>query len=286
MLALPGLVLEGGTFRPVFSCGVMDALLDQDLMCDYVIGVSAGITNGFSYVSRQRERNMLILRKYRGDKRYLSRRNYLKCGSMFGLDFVFDEIPNKLFPFDWQTFRAYAGRIRVGVTDVDTGKAVYFDGAALDRKCTMLRATCAIPFYFPAIALDGRRYYDGGLSDPIPIRHALHEGSTKNIIVLTQPAGYRKRTGRSTRLAARALRHRDPAMNDVLLARAKLYNETVCFCEQLAQKRPQDTVLLRPETPIDSFESDVSRLDLAYQQGYDMALARMDDIRALFTPGS
>ena len=279
---MPGLILEGGTFRPVFSCGVMDALLDHDLMCDYVIGVSAGITDGFSYVSRQRERNMDVLRTYRHDKRYISGRNFLKCRSMFGLDFVFDEIPNKLFPYDWETFRAYEGRIRVGVTDAETGEAVYLDGQELDEKCTMLRATCAIPFYFPAIELNGRKYYDGGLSDSIPIRRALQEGSKKNIIVLTQPAGYRKQTDRTTRLAAQAIGYRYPAMRRVMLARAKMYNDTVCFCEKLAEKRPQDTVLLRPETPLNSFESDVARLDAGYRQGYALAESRMDEIRRLF----
>lgn len=279
---MPGLVLEGGTFRPVFSCGVMDALLDNDLMCDYVIGVSAGITDGFSYISRQRERNMEIFRSYRNDKRYVSARNYLKCGSMFGLDFVFDEVPNRLFPYDWDAFRAYQGRVRVGVTDAETGQAVYLDGKKLDSRCTMLRATCAIPFYFPAIELDGHKYFDGGLADSIPIIHARQEGSRRNIIVLTQPAGYRKYTNRATRFAARAIQRRYPAMHDVMLARAKKYNETVCFCEQLAKRRPQDTVLLRPEEPIDSFESDISRLDAAYYAGYRQATERMDDIRRLF----
>ena len=174
---MPGLILEGGTFRPIFSCGVMDALLHHDVMFDYVIGVSAGITNGFSYLSRQSERNLELMRRYRNDKRYLSPGNYLKCGSMFGLDFVFDEIPNRLLPFDWDAFNAYEGRIRVGVTNVETGEAEYLDGRELDEKCTMLRATCAIPFYFPPIKIGDKTYYDGGLSDSIPIRLLQHGNS-------------------------------------------------------------------------------------------------------------
>lgn len=144
---MPGLILEGGTFRPVFSCGVMDALLEHGLMFDYVIGVSAGITNGVSYVSRQKGRNIDILRRYRNDPRYMGYANYLKCGSMFGLDFIYDEIPNRLSPFDWEAYLAYPGRVRVGVTNALTGQPEYLDGRALDEKCTMLRATCAIPFF-------------------------------------------------------------------------------------------------------------------------------------------
>ena len=279
---MPGLILEGGTFRPIFSCGVMDALLHHDVMFDYVIGVSAGITNGFSYLSRQSERNLELMRRYRNDKRYLSPGNYLKCGSMFGLDFVFDEIPNRLLPFDWDAFNAYEGRIRVGVTNVETGEAEYLDGRELDEKCTMLRATCAIPFYFPPIKIGDKTYYDGGLSDSIPIRKSLADGNDKNLIILTQPQGYRKTLSRSSRAAAAALRHRYPRLAATLLARPKMYNETVCFCDHLAAYRPRDTVLLRPLAPINSFESDVTRLENAYWEGYRLAEARMDKIKRLF----
>ena len=113
---MPGLILEGGTFRPIFSSGIMDALLAHGIMFDYVIGVSAGITNGFSYLSRQTGRNLDVLCQYRNDKRYLSAKNYIKQGSVFGIDFVFDTIPNELLPFDWETFHAYTGKILVGVT--------------------------------------------------------------------------------------------------------------------------------------------------------------------------
>ena len=98
---MPGLVLEGGTFRPVFSCGVMDALLDHDIMFDYVVGVSAGITYAISYLSRQRGRNLEVLRRYRGDSRYFGVRNLPHDHSIFGTDFVFDTIPNVIKAAFW-----------------------------------------------------------------------------------------------------------------------------------------------------------------------------------------
>ena len=132
---MPGIILEGGTFRPIFSAGVMDALLDEDIMFPYMIGVSAGICDGFSYISKQKERNLKILMNHRNDKRYLGAGNLLKDKSLFGLDFVYDTIPNKLYPFDWKTFYEYEGRIRVGVTNAWTGKVEYKDGMKLDKKC-------------------------------------------------------------------------------------------------------------------------------------------------------
>lgn len=279
---MPGLILEGGTFRPIFSSGIMDALLAHDIMFDYVIGVSAGITNGFSYLSRQTGRNLDVLCQYRNDKRYLSARNYVKQGSVFGIDFVFDTIPNELLPFDWDTFHAYNGKVLIGVTNAHTGKCEYLDGHTLDSKCTMLRATCAIPLYFPPVQIGGKTYYDGGISDSIPIRKALADGNEKNLIILTQPAGYRKKTTHSNRAAATVLRREYPKMAETILKRPKIYNETVCFCEQLAKHRPQSTVLLRPENPIHSFERDIQKLTAAYQEGYQLAENRMEEIKALF----
>ena len=279
---MPGLVLEGGTFRPVFSCGVMDALLDNDIMFDYVIGVSAGITYAASYLSRQRERNINILRQYRGDKRYFGARNLLHDHSIFGTDFVFDTIPNQLVPFDWDEFHKYQGKYLVGVTNAKTGKAEYLDGMRMDRPCTMLRATCAIPIYFPPVQMDGETYYDGGLADPIPILRSLHDGNERNLIVLTQPESYRKTLTRGVELTAKWLKRKYPAMPKVLLERAKHYNETVCFCHRLAENTPQDTVLLRPEKSLNSFDKDVKKLEWGYEMGYNMTCARMEQIKNLF----
>ena len=277
---MPALVLEGGTFRPVFSCGVMDALLDHDIMFDYVIGVSAGITYAISYLSHQRGRNLEVLRQYRGDSRYLGVRNLPHDHSIFGTDFVFDTIPNQLIPFDWDEFHKYNGRVLVGVTNAATGKAEYLDGMQLDRPCTMLRATCAIPLYFPPVHLGGAVFYDGGIADPVPIVKSLHD--RKNLIVLTQPDGYRKTHTRGTKFGARALHRKYPAMTEALLSRPARYNDTVCLCHRLAEENPADTVLLQPSAPLATFEKDIKKLEWGYEMGYNMTCARIDEIKALF----
>ena len=122
-----GLVLEGGALRAIFSSGVCDALLDGDIMTDYVSGVSAGIAYGVSYVSRQPRRNLEIVAKYAPDKRYMGMRNMLDKGnrSYFGLEFTYRTIPNKLVPFDYDTFAAYPGEVEAVVTNLNTGKADY-----------------------------------------------------------------------------------------------------------------------------------------------------------------
>ena len=277
---MPSLILEGGTLRPIFSAGVMDALLDNNITFPYCIGVSAGITNGVSYISKQKGRNLEVVTKYRNDNRYLSYRNFLRCKSIFGLDFVFDEIPNNLIPFDMDTYRKYPGKVLVGVTNAHTGKTEYLNGKDLDDKATMLRATCAIPLLFPVIKINGNEYYDGGLCDPIPIKKAIADGNTKHLIVLTQPKGYKKELSKKNILVAKLLNKKYPNLKTPLLNRHNHYNETVKFCEQLESEGK--VLILRPEYNLDSFEKDINKLKSSYDHGYNLAINHLSEIKKLF----
>lgn len=279
---MPSLILEGGTFRPIFSAGVMDALLDNDIMFPYCIGVSAGITNGFSYLSKQKRRNLDILEQYRQDKRYLGISNYFRCKSLFGLDFVFDEIPNKLCPFDMDTFMNYEGKAVVGVTNAKTGETEYLDGKLIDPKCSMLRATCALPIFFPVIKIGENEYYDGGICDPIPIRKAIADGNERHLIILTRPKSYRKSLSKNNIVASKLICKRYPKLKEPLLTRHIQYNKTVKFCEELEAQGK--AIILRPseEGAIESFEKDIDKLRAGYNHGYNLALENLEAIKSLF----
>ena len=268
-----GLVLEGGTFRPVFSCGVMDALLSEDIMMPYCIGVSAGVSVGVSYISRQKGRNLEILQKYRNDKRYMGRSNYRKCRSLFGLDFVFGEIPDHLVPFDMDTFKKYEGTCLVGVTNAATGEAQYMDAMEMDEHYTMLRATCAMPLFFPAIEWKGEKYYDGGIADPIPVVKAFADGCDRLLVILTQPKGFVKRLGKYDKLGARVLARKYPSVREAILSRPERYNKIVRRCEQW--EKEGKVMILRPNYLLNSFESNVQKLETAYWHGYRMTKEKM-----------
>lgn len=278
---MPSLILEGGTFRPIFSAGIMDALLDNDIIFPYCIGVSAGITNGYSYISKQKGRNLKLL-AYRNDKRYVNIKNFLKCKSLFGLDFVFDEIPNKLVPFDNKTFLEYDGKVVVGVTNAKTGQVEYLDGKQIDKPWTILRATCAIPLIFPAIEFKGKKYYDGGVGDPIPIKKAVADGNEKHLIILTQPKGYVKEFDKKSIFLLNLFKKKFGALKDHALNRHTRYNESVKYCEQL--EREGKALILRPapDQAINSFEKDVNILREAYENGYKLAIENLDKIKSLF----
>ncbi len=279
---MAGLVLEGGSFRGIFSAGVMDALLDHNIHFNYVIGVSAGISNGTSYISRQKKRNIEIMRKFRNDNRYMSMRNIFRCRSLFGLDFIFDEIPNQLVPFDWETYLNYEGIVKVGITDALTGEIVYKDGKSIDKDCSVFRATCAIPIYFPAITVDGRSFYDGGLSDSIPIKQSIADGNKRNLVILTQPKNFVKEQTKSAKAAAFIYRNKYPALSRTMNCRHEVYNETIQFIEHLENHSPEDIVVLQPSYSLNSFEKNVDTLEQTYNHGYEVGAKNIERIASLF----
>ena len=170
------LVLEGGAFRTIFSSGVCDAFLDGGLpLPDYTLGVSAGISYGVSYLSRQSRRNLRVLTTYVRDRRYMGMGNYLRRGnrSYFGLRFSYETIPNELERFDYDAFAAYPGQAEAVVTNLETGQADYLPVPRHDEHNLLLQATCAIPFLFPVYHINGQPYLDGGCADAIPWKHAF-----------------------------------------------------------------------------------------------------------------
>lgn len=277
MNKMTGLVLEGGTFRGIFSAGFMDGLIECGITFPYIVGVSAGISNAASYVSGQFGRNIEILKKYRRDKRYMGVTNFRECKSYFGLDFVYDEIPNSLVPFDYDTYHSYKGKFIVGVTNAETGKLECMDGLTDTDKWNYLRASCAIPGYFPAIEINGKYYYDGGLSSPICVKQAIKDGCDKTVIILTQPAGFVKKCGKGNMVMSQLIKGRFPALEMPLLARHRVYNSQLKFCAEL-EKRGK-ALIFRPETPLKSFQSKTDILEEYWKMGYELCKANAEKIK-------
>ena len=216
-----GITMEGGANRAIFSCGVMDALLDGEIMPDYFIGVSAGMAYGTSYISKQKGRNLKIAREYVKDKRYMGMSHLLNRSerNFFNVDFIFGEIPEKLVPFDYDTFAAFPGEVVAVATNIHTGKAEYLPVPRDDRKFTTVVASCALPLLFQPVKVGHHYYVDGGVADSIPYKKAIEAGCDKNIVVLTQTRDYRKGTDRSTKLFSK-MYCRYPKVAEAMLARA------------------------------------------------------------------
>lgn len=187
MISETGLVLEGGGMRGVYTAGVLEYFLEQDLSFPYVIGVSAGACNAASYLSKQKGRNRIVNVDYVTDPRYISWRNFFKSRQFFGMDFIFDEIPNKLVPYHFEEFYKNQSEFVIGTTDCHTGKPVYFNRKDYGKDVLkVLKASSSLPFISPEVDFNKRVLLDGGISDPIPIKKAQQDGYKKNIVILTR----------------------------------------------------------------------------------------------------
>jgi predicted patatin/cPLA2 family phospholipase len=280
-----GLVLEGGALRTIFSAGVCDAFLDGGLpMPDYTIGVSAGIAYGVSYLSRQSRRNLTLVTTYANDPRYMGLRNLLdrRNRAYFGLEFSYETIPERLLPFDYDTFDAYPGTVEAVVTNVETGQAEYLPVPRRDSPNLVLEATCALPLLFPTIEVDGRPYLDGGCSDPIPWKRAFEAGCDRVVVVLTRERTYEKDADRSFPMIRRAFR-RHPAFVETMRARADRYNESRRELFRLEQEGK--VLVIAPEDTLgcSRTERDLEILRALWQEGYFSGRRCADDVRALWT---
>ena len=276
-----GMVLEGGAVRTIYSTGVCDALLTRSLMTDYVIGVSAGIAYGVSYVSRQPRRNLDIMVNYINDKRYMGMGNLLRRDNRayFGLEFVYSTIPNQLVPFDYDTFAAYPGEVEAVVTNLDTGAAQYFPLNRRDDKFKLLQATCALPFLFPVFHIQGRPCMDGGAADAIPYERAFAKGCDRVIVVLTREREYVRRPEKLQPLIDLAYR-KYPKFCDTMRRRADAYNEAR---QKLFRLEREGRALVFTPTSTEGFhrtERDVDKIKALWKDGWDQGLARLDEAEA------
>lgn len=278
-----GIVLEGGALRTIFSSGVCDALLEADLLPDYVIGVSAGIAYGVSYVSRQKGRNLEIVTKYANDKRYMGLRNLLVPSNRcyFGLRFTYETIPNELVPFDYDTFAAFPGEVEAVVSNLKSGQAEYLPVPRRDDKFLILQATCAMPVLFPIFWINGMPYLDGGSADGIPYRRAFEMGCDRVVVVLTRERSYRRGPEKFQRLIN--LRYsRYPNFCETMRTRAERYN--TCR-EELFQLEKEGKVLLIAPKSTEGFsrvERDLDKIRALWKDGYDQGLAHSEEIRTFW----
>jgi len=243
-----GLVLEGGGFRGIYTAAVLDVFYREGLFFDYAVAVSAGAAYGVSYVSRQYGRN-LDVNPYISDKRYCSLNNLIRKGNYFDWDFIYHHIPTQVIPFDYEGFAKSTTRMKVVVTNCNTGAAEYKDLEATtpERFRDLLAATSSLPFISRMQQIDDQHYLDGGIADSIPFKKAFADGKKRAIVVLTRHAGYRKDPIKGTMLLKLAYRSY-PNMVNAMVDRAHKYNLAL---EELERLEAEGTVfVIRPAQPI------------------------------------
>ena len=265
-----GLVLEGGGMRGIFTNGVLDYFMDKGIAFPYIIGVSAGACNALSYMSHQRGRakyiniDLLKERNYIGFKYLLTKRNIMD------FDLLFHELPEKIYPYDYDALAKNGTRLEIVTTSCNTGKACYFEEKNDPKRVIdLVKASSSLPFVCPITNVDGKPMLDGGIADSIPLERAISQGYYNNVVVLTRNKGYRKPTG-ATKVPFMFYR-KYPMVKEAIRQRNMIYNREVELVEKLEEQGM--ITVIRPEKPIEvgRMERDTEKLLALYEEGYSLA---------------
>ena len=266
-----GLVLEGGGMRGVFTCGVLDNLMERGIRFPYTIGVSAGACNGLSYMSGQKGRaknaNINLLDQYH----YISLKNLLLKGNIMDFDLMFRTFPEEIIPYDYKAYEQCTEIFEMVTTCCHTGEARYYDEKHDPKRIIdIVRASSSLPFVCPIAYVDGIPMLDGGIADSIPLLRAHSLGFTENnVVVLTRNRGYRKKI-KGTKVPPFIYR-KYPLLRQAINNRCKLYNEQLDLVERLEDEGR--ITVIRPQRPIevDRIEKNIDKLTALYEEGYQLA---------------
>ena len=278
--------MEGGAMRGMFTCGVIDVFMKNGIDFDGAAGISAGAVFGCNFKSRQIGRPIRYNKKYCSDWRYCSVRSLLKTGDLYGVDFCYRELPDELDVFDRDAFRDNLMEFYVGATDVDTGKCVFHkctDGGAEDML--WMRASASMPVVSRPVSIDGKLFLDGGIADSVPYAFMENIGYDRNVLILTQAKGYRKKPSRGLPLMKKLLK-KYPRIVEAMAHRHEMYNRQMEEIEK--QEAAGKILVIRPPQPlgIGRTEKNPAELERVYRLGIREAKKRMPEIRQFLEIGS
>ena len=280
------LVLEGGGSRGIFTAGVLEIFHKEALRFNYVIGTSMGACNGSSFVSNQPKRNKRVIVDYINDERYFNYSGLIKKDvPVFGMDFLFDTIPNQLDPFDYDAFIESPITFKAVATDINTGKATYFSKSEMNSKIEimkMIKASSSLPGLTLPVDFKGNKYLDGGVTDSVPIQKAIADGGDKIVVVLTRDASYNKKPLKG-KLLQKIKFKQHPKFLKALLNRHKGYNKTLDLIKEL--EKTGEIFVIRPSQPINigKFEKKVKTFDKIFELGKQDAKDSLAAIKKYLT---
>ena len=262
-----GIVMEGGAMRGMFTCGVLDVLMEEGITFDGAVGVSAGATFGCNLKSGQIGRALRYNKKYCTDKRYHSISSLIATGDIYNVDFCYEKLPYELDKWDLEAFQKNPMEFYCVATDAVTGKPVYYKCENGDRKdIKWIQASASMPLVSRPVEIDGGVYLDGGISDSIPLKFMEEKGYDKILVIETQPRDYVKGKQKYMPLVRLVLR-KYPGMIKAMEDRYLMYNEEKRYIREKEEKG--EIEVIRPLEPlnISAIEKDPKELERVYQLG-------------------
>lgn len=243
-----GLIMEGGALRGIFTAGVIDVFMENQIEFDGAVGVSAGAAFGCNFKSKQIGRVVRYNIDNCKNPKFCSFRSLLFTGDMFGAKFCYETIPYETDKFDWDTYIKNPMEFHVVATDIESGETVYKKCDTLDKtEMEWMRASASMPLVSRIVNIEGRKLLDGGISDPIPLKYFEKAGYDRNVLILTQPYDYVKKP--SEHMGLVKLKYRKyPKLIELLINRHTVYNG---ISDYIKKKEAEGEILvIRPDAPL------------------------------------
>lgn len=254
------LAIQGGGTRASFCLGVVLAMREAGLMADYVIGTSAGSLIGMMYLLKDTRGVEDAFIDYMGNKQFVGLSNVIKNGSLFNFSFFYEDISRNRREIDISSFLESPAKYYAVATDCEEGKPAYF---SLDEGDVLrgIEASCALPLFSRPVEIGGLHYLDGGTVESLPFHKPLREGEKKIVFVSSRPKGFKKEgSGRSSKLAAKAIYGKYPKWKEAFVRSIESYNEEVD--ELLKAEEEGKLFAIYPEVPISLGVAETDRFRL------------------------
>ena len=260
-----GLVLEGGAMRGMYTAGVLDIFLENEICADIVVGVSAGALFGVNYLSGQKGRVIRYNKRFNSDKNYLGLRPLLREGNIVSTKYAYEEVPRKLDIFDDESYKKSGVPFYAVVTDIETGEPEYIQIHSVFNQMDVLRASGSMPFVSKPVVYNNKTYLDGGISDSIPFKWLSSQGCDKLIVILTRDMEYRK--NQMSPSLIKLFYKKQPQLSERLLKRHNVYNSSVELLKQWEDEGK--AFVIRPSKPIEigRIETNPDKLQEVYDLG-------------------
>lgn len=273
-----GLVLEGGAKRGIYTAGVLDVFLEHEIFVDGVIGVSAGAIHGCSYISLQKERSIRYNIEYGNDYRFMSLKSLFLTGNIVDTKFCYHDLPEKLDPFDNDTFKKSSTKFYVTCSNVETGLPEYVYCDDLFKDIDYLRASASMPFVSKIVKVGNKKLLDGGIADSIPLKGFINLGYEKNIVIQTQVEGYFKKKS-SMSFFANIIYRKYPKFVKAIMNRYLGYNKTLKYIKEMEDSGKAFVLKPSRKIKISKMEQNLDIVKEMYELGRSDALDKIDEIK-------
>ena len=264
-----------------YSSGVLDVFMENGITFDYVNGVSAGCACAASFLAGQRERNRRFYSIHSMSKKYAGIESLIKTGSFFGLDYIYSTLTNEdgADPLDFDAMEANPAEFEVVATDAETGHAVYFDKKDMRKNdYAEIKASCSLPVMSRPQVVNGREYFDGGVSDSLPIQRAWEKGVRRAVVIFSKPEGFIKQPEGHRVIYTLALR-KYPAIIYRLNHRHEFYNRQITKIRQMRDEGKVLTFSPRADIEVSTYKVDQDVMQELYANGREDAGRRVDELK-------